>query len=163
MPAWETALSLKFNPSPRDTKEILLCETYSNDAILYLLSELIKCSLPNAILYQEKMRLWIYMMLVSHGSVMAIMCSILIKCNLNSFPPRQDGRHFGRSHFKCIFLNVIELRFKFHWNLFQWVQLTKCQHWFRKWFGAEQATSHYLNQCWPISLMHIWGTRGEMS
>ena len=24
------------------------------------------------------------------------------------------------------------------------------QHWFRKWLGAEQATSHYLNQCWLI-------------
>ena len=27
------------------------------------------------------------------------------------------------------------------------VQLTKSQHWFRQWLGAEQATSHYMNQC----------------
>ena len=26
---------------------------------------------------------------------------------------------------------------------------------------AEQATSHYLRQCWPSSLMHICGTRGR--
>ena len=24
------------------------------------------------------------------------------------------------------------------------------EHWFRQWLGAEQATSHYLNQCWFI-------------
>ena len=29
--------------------------------------------------------------------------------------------------------------------------------------GAEQATSHYLNQCWPSSLTHICVTGGEMS
>ena len=27
--------------------------------------------------------------------------------------------------------------------------------------GAKQVTSHYLNQCWPSSLMHICGTRGR--
>ena len=35
-------------------KGILLWVTYSNDAMLYLSSELIKCSLPNAILYEVK-------------------------------------------------------------------------------------------------------------
>ena len=28
-------------------------------------------------------------------------------------------------------------------------------------FGAEQATSHYLNQCWSSSLTPICGTRGD--
>ena len=28
-------------------------------------------------------------------------------------------------------MKMTELRFKFHWNLFQWVQLTISQHWFR--------------------------------
>ena len=27
----------------------------------------------------------------------------------------------------------------------------KSQHWMRWWLGAEQATSHYLYQCWPSS------------
>ena len=31
----------------------------------------------------------------------------------------------------------------------------------RKWLGAEEATSHYLNQCSPSSLAHICGTRGR--
>ena len=25
------------------------------------------------------------------------------------------------------------------------------QHWFRKWLGAEWATSHHMDQCWPDS------------
>ena len=51
--------------------------------------------------------------------------------------------------------------FKFHWSLFLGVQLTIFQQWFREWLGADQATSHYLNQCWPDSLMHICGTKGR--
>ena len=51
--------------------------------------------------------------------------------------------------------------FEFHWSLFLRVQLTICQHWFRKWPGADLATSHYLNQCWPSSPTHICGTRGR--
>ena len=43
---------------------------------------------------------------------------------------------------------MFELRWNFHWNLFLWVQLTIFQHWFRQWLGADQATSHYLNQWW---------------
>ena len=35
----------------------------------------------------------------------------------------------------------------------------KWQCWFKKWLGAEQATSHYMNQCRPSSLTHICGTR----
>ena len=50
---------------------------------------------------------------------------------------------------------------KFHWSLFLRVQLKTNQHWFRWWLGAEQVTSHYLNQCWCDSLTHICGTRGR--
>ena len=49
--------------------------------------------------------------------------------------------------------------FEFHWGLFLRVQSTIIQHWFRKWFGADQATSHYLNHCWLSSMTHICGTR----
>ena len=49
----------------------------------------------------------------------------------------------------------------FRRSLFPRVQLMIFQHWFRKWLGAEKATSHYLNQCWPDSLTHICGTRGR--
>ena len=47
---------------------------------------------------------------------------------------------------------------KLHWSLFLRAQLTKTQHWFRWWLGAEQATIHHLNQCWLNSLTHICDT-----
>ena len=40
------------------------------------------------------------------------------------------------------------LLFRLQWRLFLRVHLIIFQHWFRKWLGAEQATSHYLNQWW---------------
>ena len=46
----------------------------------------------------------------------------------------------------------------FHWGLFAWVQIIISQHWLRWWLGARQATSHYLYQCWPVSLIHIFIT-----
>ena len=38
----------------------------------------------------------------------------------------------------------------FHWSLFPRFKLTIFKHWFRWWLGADQATSHYLNQWWLI-------------
>ena len=45
-------------------------------------------------------------------------------------------------------MKMYEFRLRFHWNLFPGIQLTIFQHWFRWWLGADQATSHYLNQWW---------------
>ena len=47
-------------------------------------------------------------------------------------------------------MKILEFWLKFHWSLFIWVQLTIFQHWFRWWLGADQATSHYLNQWWVV-------------
>ena len=47
-------------------------------------------------------------------------------------------------------MKIYEFRLKFHWSLFQGIQLTIFQHWFRSWFGADQATNHYLNQWWLV-------------
>ena len=47
-------------------------------------------------------------------------------------------------------MEMFELRLKFHLSLFLRVQLTIPQHWFRYWLGAGQAPSHYLNQCWWV-------------
>ena len=47
-------------------------------------------------------------------------------------------------------MKMLEFRLRFHWSLFLRVQLTIIQHWFRKWLGAGQATSHYLNQWWLV-------------
>ena len=37
---------------------------------------------------------------------------------------------------------------RFHWSVFLRVKLTIFQLWFRYWLGADQATTHYLNQWW---------------
>ena len=63
---------------------------------------------------------------------------------------------------RCIFVNekfciLIEISVK----VFLRVQLTITQHWFRWWLGTDQVTCHYLNKCWPSSLMHICSTRGR--
>ena len=58
-------------------------------------------------------------------------------------------------------MKIYKFRFEFHWHLFLIIQLTISQLWFRSWFGAEQATSHYLNQCWPSFPTHICSTRGR--
>ena len=47
-------------------------------------------------------------------------------------------------------MKIHEFRVRFHWNLFLRIELTILQHWFRKWLGAGQATSHYLNQWWLV-------------
>ena len=44
---------------------------------------------------------------------------------------------------------------KFQWSLFLGVQLIITELWFRKWLGAGQATSHYLNQWWPSLMTHV--------
>ena len=41
---------------------------------------------------------------------------------------------------------MYEFRLKFHWSLFLRIHSTIFQHWFRQWLGADQATSHCLNQ-----------------
>ena len=47
-------------------------------------------------------------------------------------------------------MKIFAFRLKFHWSLFLRSQLTIFQHWFRKWLGADQATSHYLYQWWLV-------------
>ena len=42
-------------------------------------------------------------------------------------------------------MNMLEFRLQFRWSSFLRVQSTIFQHWVRKWLGADQATSHYLN------------------
>ena len=58
-------------------------------------------------------------------------------------------------------MTIVVFWFKFHRNLFPWVQWTMSQHWFRYWFVAEQATSHYLNQWRPSTMAHICVTRPQ--
>ena len=81
----------------------------------------------------------------------------------NSFPPWTKWPPFCQTTFSVAFswVKIVEFRLKFHWNTFPGVQLTISQHWFRYWLGADQATSHYLDQWWPSLLTHIFGTKGR--
>ena len=66
--------------------------------------------------------------------------------------------HWGRDKMATIFqtisynafswMKIYQFRLWFHWNLFPRVQLTIFNHWFGRWLGASQETSHYLNQSW---------------
>ena len=81
-------------------------------------------------------------------------------CAINTLRPRQNGRHFADDNFKCLFLNEnvwnsIKISLKF----VRKVQLTIFQHWFRWWLGADQATSHYLNQLW-LDYRRIYASLG---
>ena len=48
-------------------------------------------------------------------------------------------------------MKMNEFRLGFHWSLFLRFELTILHHWFRLWLGADQATSHYLNQWWLVT------------
>ena len=77
--------------------------------------------------------------------------------------------HWGRDKMDAIWqtmlsnalfwVKMLEFRLKFHWSLFLRVQLTIFQHWFWYWFGADQATSHYLNQWW-LDYWRIYASLG---
>ena len=76
--------------------------------------------------------------------------------------------HWGRDKMAAIlqmtfsntlfWMKTFEFRLKFHWSLFLRVQLTISQHRFREWLGADQATSHYLNQWCPRLSTYIYVT-----
>ena len=58
----------------------------------------------------------------------------------------------SQSTFSNVFswMKIYEFQSVFHWSLSERVKLTIFQDWFSYWFGADQVTSHYLNQWWII-------------
>ena len=56
-------------------------------------------------------------------------------------------------------IKIYEFRLRFHWSLLLRFKLTIFQHWFKYWLGADQATSHYLNQWWLVH-WHIYASLG---
>ena len=71
--------------------------------------------------------------------------------SITTLRPKRNGCHFADNIFKCIFLNEnVLILFKISLNLFLRIELTISQYWFRLWLGADQATSHYLNQWWLV-------------
>ena len=78
----------------------------------------------------------------------------------NTLRPRQDGRDFADDIFTCILFNeYCCILIKFSLTCVRKGPLTMIQHWFRKWLGADQATSHYLNQWWLV-YRHIYASLG---
>ena len=47
-------------------------------------------------------------------------------------------------------MKIYEFRLRYHWSLFLGFALMIIQHWFRYWLGADQGTSHYMNQWWLV-------------
>ena len=91
----------------------------------------------------------------------------LASVNANKFDDSQNYKnvkqvwaltHWGRDKVAAIFLTTFsnasswmkmyEFHLRIHWNVFGRFELTIFHHWFRKWLGADQATSHYLSQWW---------------
>ena len=79
-------------------------------------------------------------------------------------PKLSEWTHWGRDKIATIsqttFLNAIPwtkciFSFELFWNMFPGIQSSIYQHWFIWWLGAKQATSHYLNHCWPSLLTHL--------
>ena len=75
--------------------------------------------------------------------------------NVDLSPHGQNGCRFADDIFRYIFMNekfciLIKISLNFVPNGSIDNEL-----------GTEKVTSHYLNQCWPGSLAHICGTRGD--
>ena len=68
---------------------------------------------------------------------------------INSYPLNKMATISQTSYSNAFsWMKICWFWLKFHRSLFPRVQLTISLQWFRKWLGADQATSHYLNQWW---------------
>ena len=71
--------------------------------------------------------------------------------------PRQNVCHFADNIFKCI--SLIWIYCALIWISLKYIHkgpiisMSALVHWW--WLGGEQATSRYLNQCWPSLPSHI--------
>ena len=65
---------------------------------------------------------------------------------LNSSRPKQNGQHFPSNIFKCFSWHKI-FQFCIFIQILLNCELIISLHWVGKWRNAEQATSHYCNQC----------------
>ena len=89
---------------------------------------------------------------IHHSDVTWLLCHVTVNstvCSMTCTCKRNMKAHW--SFVRESFTEVFFLRF----------QLTISQCCFRLWLGTKQATSHFLNQCWPSSLTDICGTRGK--
>ena len=64
--------------------------------------------------------------------------------------PRTQSPAISQTTFSNAFcwMKIYEFWLRFHWSVFLMYELSIFQYWLRSWHGADQATSHYLNQWW---------------
>ena len=111
---------------------------------------------------------WIFFKLVDkqdHGSSASLM---MCKTDLVTHLTLDKIAAISQTTFSDAFSWMRSFVFGFdsHWRLSLRVQLAIHQHWFRYCICTEHATSHYLNQCRPSLLTHIYiyiynGTKGR--
>ena len=68
--------------------------------------------------------------------------------------PQQNGQYFSGDIFNCVFVNKNCVLIQFSLE-FSFIENMPALVW-KMGYSTEQATSHYLNQCWKSSLMHIY-------
>ena len=70
---------------------------------------------------------------------------------VNTLRQRTNGRHFADNIFKCIFINEnVRILLKISLKFVPKVPINNIPALFSWWLGADQATSHYLNQWWLV-------------
>ena len=71
---------------------------------------------------------------------------------VNTLRPKENGRHFADDIFKGIFLNEnISFPIRFSLKFIPKGSINNIPALVRVWLGADQATSHYLDQWWLIN------------
>ena len=106
---------------------------------------------------QEQLR-WLHNSLINFSKNKADILSW--QTPINTLRPRQMDAIAQRTFSNAFsWMNMFEFLLKFHWSLFPRVELTIFQYWFRLWLGADQATSHYLNQWW-LDYRRIYASLG---
>ena len=83
---------------------------------------------------------------------MSLLHDINLICTEITDSDREKMAMILHTMFSTVFswMKMFEFRLRFHWSLFLIFELTILQHWVRQRLGADQATSHYLNQWWSV-------------
>ena len=95
---------------------------------------------------------WLYQGICSYSNTILVpRCFIIRSLHWKHWVTTPRQNHFADDILNAFsWMKMYEFSLGFHWRLFLRFHLTIFQHWFRSYFGADQATSHYLNQWWLI-------------
>ena len=102
-------------------------------------------------------------LMLSFSNVIPLWISALVLLKINGMC--SWGHHSADNIFKCIFiyekfciLTEISLKVLSKGQIDNKSALVEIMAWCQT---SDKPTSHYLNQCWPSSLTHIFDTRGR--